>query len=98
MAARRTRRPRHSPPGISHHASSRRDFLRASATAACSLAVLAERGAAPRPPWSAAGGLEKRRLGKTDMTVTVLGFGAAEIGYEKTDQDTVGKLLNAALD
>jgi aryl-alcohol dehydrogenase-like predicted oxidoreductase len=32
------------------------------------------------------------------MTVAVLGFGGAEIGYEKTDQDIVGRLLNAALD
>ncbi|HTF88670.1 MAG TPA: aldo/keto reductase [Planctomycetota bacterium] len=32
------------------------------------------------------------------MEVAVLGFGGAEIGYEKTDQATVEKLLNAALD
>jgi len=42
--------------------------------------------------------LEKRRFGKTDMTVAILGFGASEIGFEKTDQATVDKLLNAALD
>jgi aryl-alcohol dehydrogenase-like predicted oxidoreductase len=32
------------------------------------------------------------------MNVAVLGFGGSEIGYEKTDQATVAKLLNAALD
>ncbi|MBK7645014.1 MAG: aldo/keto reductase [Planctomycetes bacterium] len=74
---------------------SRRDFLRlsAAATAAISLRDLAR--AAPR---LATGGLERRRFGKTDMQVAVLGFGGAEIGYEKTAQETVAKLLNAALD
>lgn len=42
--------------------------------------------------------MEKRHLGKTDMTVSVLGFGGSEIGYENVPQDTVGKLLNSALD
>ena len=42
--------------------------------------------------------MEKRKLGKTGMDVTVLGFGAAEIGYRGVPQDTVGRLLNAALD
>jgi aryl-alcohol dehydrogenase-like predicted oxidoreductase len=42
--------------------------------------------------------MEKRRLGKTDMDVTVLGFGGSEIGYEKASQDAVDKLLNSALD
>jgi len=32
------------------------------------------------------------------MDVTVLGFGAAEIGYRGVPQDTVARLLNAALD
>jgi aryl-alcohol dehydrogenase-like predicted oxidoreductase len=43
-------------------------------------------------------GGERRRLGKTDMEVSVLGFGGAEIGYERTDQAVVDKLLNSALD
>ena len=82
------------------HPSTRREFLRvsAAATAGWSLAAVAfgqAPGAAAAAPKSA---LEKRRFGKTDMTVGVLGFGGAEIGYEKTDQATVEKLLNAALD
>ncbi len=42
--------------------------------------------------------MEKRQLGKTDMHVSVLGFGGAEIGYEGATADTVEKLLNSALD
>src|ERR1051326_8367395 len=42
--------------------------------------------------------MEKRRLGKTDMDVTVLGFGGSEIGYQETAQETVSDLLNSALD
>jgi aryl-alcohol dehydrogenase-like predicted oxidoreductase len=42
--------------------------------------------------------MEKRRLGKTDMEVSVLGFGGSEIGYEETAIETVADLLNSALD
>ncbi|HET9418014.1 MAG TPA: aldo/keto reductase [Chthoniobacterales bacterium] len=42
--------------------------------------------------------MEKRRLGKTEMDVTVLGFGGSEIGYERVAQDAVERLLNSALD
>ncbi|MBL8150254.1 MAG: aldo/keto reductase [Blastocatellia bacterium] len=42
--------------------------------------------------------MEKRRLGKTDMYVSVLGFGGAEIGFESATPETVEKLLNSALD
>ena len=42
--------------------------------------------------------MEKRRLGKTDMDVTVLGFGGSEIGYEGVAQSAVDELLNSALD
>ena len=42
--------------------------------------------------------MEKRTLGKTGMSVTVLGFGGAEIGFEKAAQETVNSLLNSALD
>lgn len=44
------------------------------------------------------GEIEHRVLGKTGMSVAVLGFGGAEIGYENADQATVEKLLNAAVD
>lgn len=42
--------------------------------------------------------MEMRQLGRTDMKVSVLGFGAAEIGFEQATQDTVTQLLNGALD
>lgn len=42
--------------------------------------------------------MEKRRLGNTDMDVTVLGFGGGEIGYEYVAPDMVEKILNDALD
>lgn len=42
--------------------------------------------------------METRRFGKTDMNVSVLGFGGSEIGYEGTSLSTVNKLLNEALD
>jgi aryl-alcohol dehydrogenase-like predicted oxidoreductase len=42
--------------------------------------------------------MEKRRLGKTDMDVSVLGFGGSEIGYERASVETVTELLNSALD
>jgi aryl-alcohol dehydrogenase-like predicted oxidoreductase len=42
--------------------------------------------------------VEKRQLGKTDMRVSVLGFGGAEIGFERADPGTVARLLGSALD
>ena len=42
--------------------------------------------------------VERRTLGRTDMRVSVLGFGGAEIGYEGVSAGVVRRLLNAALD
>ena len=41
--------------------------------------------------------MEYRKLGKTNMNVSVLGFGGWEIGYQHTSLTTVKKLLNEAL-
>ncbi|HZA54154.1 MAG TPA: aldo/keto reductase [Candidatus Udaeobacter sp.] len=42
--------------------------------------------------------METRKLGKTDIEVSVLGFGGSEIGYERASPNSVTKLLNEALD
>lgn len=42
--------------------------------------------------------MERRRFGKTDMEVSVLGFGGAEIGYQNASLKTVEQLLKTALD
>jgi aryl-alcohol dehydrogenase-like predicted oxidoreductase len=42
--------------------------------------------------------MEQRKLGKTDMDVSVLGFGGSEIGYEQISAAVAEKLLNGALD
>lgn len=42
--------------------------------------------------------MEKRTLGRTDMQVSVLGFGGSEIGYGDASAETVERLLGSALD
>jgi aryl-alcohol dehydrogenase-like predicted oxidoreductase len=42
--------------------------------------------------------MEKRQMGKTDMQVSILGFGGAEIGFEGATPQTVEQLLRDALD
>lgn len=42
--------------------------------------------------------MEQRRLGKTDIVASVLGFGGSEIGYEGVSPRTVARLLGGALD
>jgi aryl-alcohol dehydrogenase-like predicted oxidoreductase len=42
--------------------------------------------------------MERRRLGRTDMEVSVLGFGGSEIGYQGVAPRTVARLLGTALD
>jgi aryl-alcohol dehydrogenase-like predicted oxidoreductase len=42
--------------------------------------------------------MEKRRFGNTDMLVSVLGLGGAEIGFNGTDQSLVTSMVNEALD
>jgi aryl-alcohol dehydrogenase-like predicted oxidoreductase len=42
--------------------------------------------------------MEQRQLGRTDMRVSVLGFGGSEIGYEEAAPATVARVLGEALD
>src|SRR6476661_4942023 len=42
--------------------------------------------------------MERRQFGRTDMQVSVLGFGGAEIGFQGATEETVTRLLNGALD
>lgn len=42
--------------------------------------------------------MRKVRFGKTGLDVSVLGFGAAPIGYLETERDRVARMLNSMLD
>src|SRR5262249_26294362 len=41
--------------------------------------------------------MERRRLGRTDMVASVLGFGGSEIGYQSGSARTVARVLGSAL-
>jgi hypothetical protein len=41
--------------------------------------------------------MEKRPFGRTDMQISVLGFGGAEFGLEGANEATVARLLGRAL-
>ena len=84
------------PPFTMSTSSTRRDFLLGSAAASAAFAFATPMRAQStlRLPRE----LERRQFGKTDMEVAILGFGGAEIGYERTEQKDVDKLLNGALD
>lgn len=81
---------------------SRREFLASSTAALAAFHSLAHGQRQPEKSKPAEAPavipIEKRKFGKTDMNVAILGFGGAEIGYDKTEQNTVSTLLNAALD
>lgn len=71
----------------------RRETLKLLATAAAGLTV-------PAIPISATvrDSVEYRRLGRTDLQVSVVGFGGLTIGLASTEQQRVSQLLNRALD
>jgi aryl-alcohol dehydrogenase-like predicted oxidoreductase len=49
-------------------------------------------------PSMAMGVIERRRLGRTDIEASALGFGGSEIGYENVNARVVARLLATALD
>jgi aryl-alcohol dehydrogenase-like predicted oxidoreductase len=55
-------------------------------------------GGAPPPADYHARAMQKRRFGRTGLQVSVLGFGAAPIGFLKTDRDKVKTILEFLLD
>ncbi len=42
--------------------------------------------------------IERRRLGRTGLAVSALGFGGSEVGYQRVSQRAVDRLLGQALD
>jgi len=42
--------------------------------------------------------MEQRKLGRTDIDASVLGFGGSEIGYQSVSARTVARLIGSALD
>ena len=49
-------------------------------------------------PATRAPGMEQRKLGRTDIDASVLGFGGSEIGYQSVSARTVARLVGSALD
>ncbi len=85
----------------------RREFIASAAAMAALSASIGSAGARAQTTGASTGApasggaatpLDRRRFGATDMAVTVLGFGGAEIGYQEIDQATVDRILNSALD
>ena len=72
---------------------SRRDTLKLFSGAAAAAAIPARISLA-----AMADTVEYRRLGKTDLAVSVVGFGGLSIGLASTEQARVDLLLNQALD
>lgn len=84
---------------FTHNEQTRRDFLKTTAAGLAAGSVIGMAGTASGMNLGTGYmGLERRRLGKTGMDVTVLGFGGAEVGYGQTAQERVDQLLNSALD
>src|SRR5215831_18063107 len=46
-------------------------------------------------PWRS---MEQRKLGRTEIVASVLGFGGSEIGYQGVSHRVVARLLGSALD
>jgi aryl-alcohol dehydrogenase-like predicted oxidoreductase len=74
----------------------RRSFvgLGALGLAAATLPMMRRAGAAQGEP----AGVEYRRLGKTEMRVSLMGFGGLSIAMANTEQDRVNRLLHTAID
>lgn len=81
-----------------HTDRNRRAFLKTAAAGLAAGSVMGMAGAAMGRGGAGFRGLEKRRLGRTGMEVSVLGFGGAQIGYGRVEQERVDRLLNSALD
>lgn len=61
---------------------------------------MAAKTESPDPPAAASYNrrMERKKFGRTGFDVSPLGFGSAPIGFLKTDQERVGRILNLLLD
>lgn len=78
------------------HVFPRRDFLKTTARAALAASTISVGLAAERAP-AAAGPVPKRPLGKTGVSVSLLGLGGHHIGIQRDAAESV-RLIHAALD